>query len=346
MKNIANVTPRPVVVSPARPVVTAPPVVAPPPAIASSPAREAAIARLRAGVAEEARLPLQKGSETRLYLHEGPAPRGVLVMYHGFSAGTWQFDLLAKQAYEAGYDVVVPRLPGHGLRDAKGVEDPSQLPKAADWKRYQAFAEQTYQLSAGLGGPVSVLGLSVGANVALDVAEHHPEIQRVVAYAPFLRPPGFAGKVIGAVQVLDKVTFGLAGRLLDFVPWGWGKECEAETAAGTRPGHAKFPLGTIYAATQLGSKLIADGPKARAPIQFFVTDVDDAADNATIRKLHDRAGGDPRNGWYRFTTPEGIPHPMVHPQEDKGKGHTPLLYAETMKFLASGLPIDKNEETP
>lgn len=334
--------------TPARPAVDTRPVGAlagplpRPPAAAAG--RAAAVDRLRAYAAAEKALPLQPGSETRLYLHPDPAPRGVLVMYHGFSAGTWQFDLLAKKAYAAGYDVVVPRLPGHGLKDAQGVEDPSQLPKAADWSRYQDFAEQTYQLARGLGGPLSVLGLSVGANVALDVAEHHPEIQRVVAYAPFLAPPGFAGKLISAVQALDKVTFGLAGRLLDFVPWGWGKESEAETASGKRPGHSKFPLGTIYAATQLGSRLIADGPKARAPIQFFVTDVDDAADNPTIRRLHDRAGGDPRNGWYRFTAAEGIPHPMVHPQEDRGKGHTPLLYAETMKFLLSGRPLDKNED--
>ena len=342
--NVHKPTPKPAVAPTPRPAPVAPAAPAAPAKPAVSAARAEAVAKLRAMVAEEAKLPLQQGSETRLYLHEGAPPRGTLVMYHGFSAGTWQFDLLAKQAFAEGYDVVIPRLPGHGLKTEDGVEDPSQLPKAGDWRRYEAFAEQTYQVAKGLGGPLSVLGLSVGANVALDVAEKHPDIHRVVAYAPFLAPPGFAGKLIAAVQFLDKLTFGLTGRLLDFVPWGWGKECEAETASGKRPGHAKFPLGTIFAATQLGSKLVANGAQARAPIQFFVTDVDDAADNQTIRKLHDRAGGDPRNGWFRYTTPEGVPHPMVHPMEDKGKGQTPALYAETLKFLASGLPVDRNEE--
>ena len=341
-----RVVPRPAVApTPAVKPVVAPSVVPAAPVLkpAVPAARVEAIAKLKAIAAAEAKLPLQKGSESRTYLHDGPPPKGTLVMYHGFSAGSWQFTLLAEKAFAAGYDVIIPRLPGHGLKDPKGVEDPSQLPTSQDWRRYETFGEDTYQIAKGLGGPVSVLGLSVGANVALSVAEQHNDIQRVVAYAPFLNAPGFAGKVISTVQFLDKLTFGLAGKLLDFVPWGWGKACEAETASGKRPGHSKFPLGAIYSATELGTKLVKQGGAVRAPIQFFVTDVDDAADNQTIRKLHDRAGGDQRNGWFRFPAPEGVPHPMVHPMEDKGHGQTPQLYEDTLRFLETGLPIDRAE---
>lgn len=324
-----------------RPVVPMAPIAPSKPA--STPAREATIAKLRALVAAESKLSLQAGTQTRLFLHEGNPPRGTLVMYHGLTAGTWQFEILAKQAYEQGYDVIVPRMPGHGFKDAQGVEDPSQLPTTKDWNRYTQFGEETYQLAKGLGGAISVLGLSVGANVALSVAEQHNDIGRVVAYAPFLRPPGLPGRVADALLFLDKVSFGWATRFVGKLPWGWGKETEAMTAAGTRPGHAKFPLGAILAAATMGQKLVKDGPKASAPIQFFVTDIDDAADVGTIRKLHDRAGGDPRNGWHRYTKAEAIPHAMAHPNEDAGRGHTPALYADTLKFLETGLPQDVNE---
>lgn len=312
--------------------------------------RTSSIKRLQAIMAAETHLSLQKGSETLLFLHADPTrpSKGTIIMYHGFTAGSWQFEILAKQASEAGYDVYVPRLPGHGLMDRRStagaiIEDPSQLLTAKNWRDYQTFAERTYLDARGLGGPVHVMGLSVGGNIALEVAERHPEISRVVAYAPFLKPPGFAGRIIDVVRMLDKVTFGLAGRALSWVPWGWGKECEAETARGDRPGHSKFNLGCIYAATQLGSKLVKEAPAIKAPVQFFTTAVDDAADEGTIRKLHDRAGGDPRHGWYHYPTAEGVPHPMVHPREDKGHGQTPALYAMTLRFLETGVPLDRGE---
>ena len=68
----------------------------------------AARAQLEARVDAEAALPLQDGSRSRLWLHDGPAPRGTLVMYHGFSAGTWQYEILAQQAFEAGFHVYAP----------------------------------------------------------------------------------------------------------------------------------------------------------------------------------------------------------------------------------------------
>ena len=297
-----------------------------------------AVEQLKASVAREAKLPLQKGAESRLFLHPDRPAKGTIVMYHGFTAGTWQFELLAKQAFEQGYNVYIPRLPGHGLKDAQGAEDPSQLVGANQQAVYETFAEQTYQEARALGGPVHVMGLSVGGNVALAVAEKHGDVASVTAYAPFLRPK--AGLLFDAFHGLDKVTFGYASKLLNLIPFKWDEQTQIDTATGKRPGHSRFDLGNIQAASELGRSLVKDATKIKAPVQYFVTGADDAVDNAALRQAHD-AGGAERNGWYYFPESEGIPHPMVHPMEDKGKGHIPQLYAMTLQFLETGKPLDR-----
>jgi esterase/lipase len=305
-------------------------------------AYQTAKARWMAFVQAETKLPLQTGTQTRLFLHDGPAPKGTLIMYHGFTAGSWQFEPLAKKAFDDGYNVVIPRLPGHGFKDVKGAEDPSQLLDARNWQQYEKFGDQTYEMAKALGGPVGVLGLSVGGDIAMSVAERH-QVNRVVAYAPFLKPAAVGGKIADVVHFLDGVTFGLAGRALAKIGWGWGKQCEIDTATGKRPGHSKFSLGTLYGAAEFGRKVTADAAKIKAPVEYFTTGADDAADEAAILIAFTLDGGTAHSGWYHYPKAEGIPHPMVHPMEDKGKGQTPALYNMSLKFLDSGKPINRND---
>lgn len=74
--------------------------------------------RLNQVVDAERTMSLQQGTQSGVYLQPGPA-RGTIVMYHGFTAGSWQFELLARRAYADGFNVYAPRLPGHGLNDPR-----------------------------------------------------------------------------------------------------------------------------------------------------------------------------------------------------------------------------------
>lgn len=307
-------------------------------ALGPGPAAEAAPERLASAVAREAPLPIQRGAESRLRLHEPPSPRGIAVMYHGFSAGTWQFDELAEACYAAGYDVFVPRLPGHGFRDAKGAEDPSQLPTGPAWASYEAFAEDTYQAAASLGTPVHLMGLSVGGSVALRAAERHPEASRLVLFAPFLRHR--IAPVAGLFDLfhgLDRASGSQASRLLEAVPYAWDEATQRATAEGRRPGHSRFTAGHVYAAMELGRAALADASRLTVPTQLYVTAIDDCADEGSIRAVADRAPAAVK-GWYRYPAEARVPHPMLSPREDQGAGHTPALYRRVLAFLASGSP--------
>ena len=302
--------------------------------------RDHALARLNAVVDAEKQLPLQSGTQTRAYIQPGQA-KGTIVMYHGFTAGTWQFELLARKVYAAGFNVYVPRLPGHGFHDANGREDPRQLLTARNWRDYETFADSTFEDVTGLGAPISVIGLSVGGAVALRAAELHDDIVRVVAYAPFMQAHGAAKLGLSFEHLLDVLTFGVAGNTLSLVPGGWGKAVELQTASGERPGHAIFNLGTIYAATLLGREILANASHLKAPVQFFTTAIDHAADETTIRELYKRIGGPARQGWYQYPASEKVPHPMIHPYEDGGAGQTPALYEMTLRFLETGQMINR-----
>lgn len=293
-------------------------------------------------IASEKQMALQAGTETRLLTQPNPAAaKGTLVMYHGFTAGTWQFDLLAKKAFDAGYNVYVPRLPGHGFKDASGAEYSAELVTSRTVHQYEAFAERTYQEAAAFGAPISVLGLSVGGSVAMWVAERHPEVKQVVAYAPFLRPKSM-GWLFDGSRAIDWVPLNVGDSALSSVPWGWGAECEADARTGKRAGHCKFSLGNINGALALGDAVLAQVGSIQASVQYFVTADDDAAEEAAIRTAYLK-GAAGRTGWYYYPIEEGIPHPMLHPSEDRGKGHTPLLYDMTMQFLTTGAAIHRGE---
>ncbi|MEB3284856.1 MAG: alpha/beta fold hydrolase [Candidatus Sericytochromatia bacterium] len=300
-----------------------------------------AVTAIHQFISSEQRFSLQKGSESRVWLHPDTPSKGTLVMYHGFTAGTWQYEFLAAKAFKAGYNVFVPRLPGHGKKDRTGDEDPSELLTGPQWREYQRFGDQTMELARGLGAPIGVLGLSVGGNVALDVAERHTCIQRTVAFAPFLWPTHErVSRLFTLIAAFDFLFPDRAGPSLNGFTHSWGPECRQETIRGERPGHSYFPASAAYAAAIYGRTVIAAARRANSPLQMFLTANDDAAEETANREV-EKNWGHPQHAIYKFGESEGVPHPMVHPREDRGRGHTPRLYDLTLRFLDDGRPVSR-----
>ncbi|MBM3273756.1 MAG: alpha/beta fold hydrolase [Candidatus Sericytochromatia bacterium] len=295
------------------------------------------LAALEAAIEAEKALPLQKGSESRLLAHPTPPPKGTIVMLHGFSAGTWQFDDLAKRFFDEGYNVYVPRMPGHGFKLPGGEEDAAKLLDSRTWRNYHAFAADVYSRTKGLGGPMHLMGLSGGANVALDIALHHPDVKGAVLCAPFLAPRSNSARfALGAVRVLDFFTFGLFGRILDQVAFGWGEDGRAASRAWGRPGHWDMKMGNVYGLYRHGQTLVSEAAKIKVPLQFFTTEIDDAADQGAIRKVFERSGGAVRNGFYHFSKADGVPHPMVHWRENSHKDKIADLTRMSLEFVERG----------
>lgn len=107
-----------------------------------------------------------------------------------------------------GSAVVIPRLPGHGARDRRGL--PLATIALAD---VLATSNEAIDIAAGLGDRVVVCGLSIGSAIGSWLTFARDDIARNVALVPFFGLRGFP-------EIADR----LATRVLatipnQFVPW-------------------------------------------------------------------------------------------------------------------------------
>jgi carboxylesterase len=104
-------------------------------------------------------------------------PRCV-VLVHGFTGSPYEMRPLGEMLAEAGYSVIAPRLPGHGRPREK--EDNA-------WPAWCAALDESLREAreAFPGEAPSIIGLSMGALLAIDAARRFPtEVRSLVALSP------------------------------------------------------------------------------------------------------------------------------------------------------------------
>ena len=111
--------------------------------------------------------------------HGHVTPRA-FVFFHGLTNSPRQYRQLADSVFDAGDNVIVPRLPWHGL---KGGTATNLGRMTADDLRN--VADAAVNIASGLGDTVVVFGVSLGGNVAAWVAQFRP-IQRAIVASPAL----------------------------------------------------------------------------------------------------------------------------------------------------------------
>lgn len=292
--------------------------------------------------------------------HEGPAPRGVALLLHGFNAGPEQWRPLAEDLFAKGYDIFAPSLPGHGLLKADGTEDASQLPTIARPGAWARFEDRAIDAARG-AGKITVVGLSVGGLLALHLAERHADDPGAPPIAPTAGP--------GPVPLIDKVvsiapydelagTYKVAGHELKIGPLGLRNQVVAEVLT-----HAEHAFGApidrflakqrvdrqgAHPAINYGSRFVgydnvlalestANETEAGAArlqkipggVHVLVTAADDLVDPAASIALAQSAGAE----IHVFPKSQRVPHAMIHPLENTD----PEAYAEAKAQILSRL---------
>jgi esterase/lipase len=130
-------------------------------------------------------LPIRnEACRSKFFFHPNPTAK-VCLFFHGFTAGPYQFEPIGKSFFEAGYNVLVPLQPGHGVAGNWDKDNPPPL--ATESQVYQEFALSWLKVAQTLGEQVIVGGLSTGGNLSAWLALEHPQqIERVLLFAPFL----------------------------------------------------------------------------------------------------------------------------------------------------------------
>lgn len=124
------------------------------------------------------------------------APPG-LILIHGMHGHRNDWDRFARAAQRAGIASLAFDLRGHGdtVEDGRGrsLEPPSLT--RDDWRLIPADIEAAWRALAARGinpGEVGIIGASVGANLGLQFAAVHEDIQAVLLVSPGLTREGIA----------------------------------------------------------------------------------------------------------------------------------------------------------
>lgn len=274
---------------------------------------------------------LQAHAES-LFLHR-PDAKGTVMLFHGFTAGPWQYEELAKRLQQEGYNVYAPRMPGHGFMRPDGQITGEYFVSAAKRHKYDEFVKARFAEAEALGQPVWVAGLSGGANLALRTAEMYPQVKGVFDMAPFLGADGALSWVFKILAGLDKLTFGAFGTLLDKIPQG---KNGLANAANALP-HNQSTYGAALAMRDVGAKI----HDIKAPVQFITTEGDKLSGEGFVGKYFKRTGGAKENGWFHFEKAAGVPHAMIDRRQNKAPGAVDQLTEMLVSFLKTGKTVLK-----
>ena len=112
---------------------------------------------------------LKKGNHPRIFYH-GKTTADVIVLTHGLSDSPYYVKAIGERFYQAGCNVILTLLPGHGLREVGGKMEQENLKRK--WKEEIANGIDAARY---LGKRISLGGFSTGATLSVYKAIRHPE---------------------------------------------------------------------------------------------------------------------------------------------------------------------------
>ncbi len=273
-----------------------------------------AIQRFETIQQEEA--PIVNDASGSLLMTHGDKTEQVYVLIHGTTNSPRQWEELGNALHDRGYNVLILRIPHHGLKS----HDVSEL-KALRAEELRDYADETVDLAIGLGDEITVIGISGGGAVTTWIAQHRPEVARILALSPFYGIPE-------VLPFLNTFLMNLASRVPNVTlqnpaepqrDWVYRGEATRGVAEFMRLGRNVFRS--------------AEGTAPMASsIYFITTAVDDTADNDYTVELADiwvEAGSDVSS--FEFDASYDIPHNSVDPAADPEK--KALVYAKILELL-------------
>jgi pimeloyl-ACP methyl ester carboxylesterase len=134
---------------------------------------------------------VRKGCHPRIMEHREPCEKAI-VLVHGLTDSPYFMTAIADFFFDRlGYNVYLPLLHCHGLRDPKGMEGV----KLEEWKSNVAYAIDTATSKAGF---VSIGGLSTGGTLSFYMAATHLKINGTLYL--FSAALDLAGGFVGEIK--------------------------------------------------------------------------------------------------------------------------------------------------
>jgi carboxylesterase len=236
----------------------------------------------------------------------GRRVEGAVVFWHGFTSCPQQFNQLGQIFYQLGYNVLIPRLPHHGLTDRLS---PAQAHLAAE--DLLDLVEEALDLAHGLGEQVTVVGFSAGGVLAGWAAQHRSDIQQAVIISP-----AFGLKVVPPALSKPAARLLLAGP--NRFRW-WNTQYKAE-APGPQHAYPRYSTRALGQILRLGLavRFAARQSRPAVPSILVITNPNDWAVNndMTAEIAHYwQNNGAGQVQTYRFDAGLELGHDLIDPDQ-------------------------------
>lgn len=247
-------------------------------------------------------------------LDQGGRTERSVVLLHGYTNCPQQFAVMAQAYYDAGYNVVVARIPQHGMSDRM-----TEALSGLDPEDLTAFADSTVDIAAGLGERVTVVGLSAGGTLASWLAGQRDDVAEVAVLAPLMVP-----------KVLPEFTVGPLARFGSFLPdfylwWDGDLKEELATPPYAYPRYSIHSLGALLAV----GRRAQGGIERTEPLDRLVVvsnENDGAVSNQAVNRIADHLGSVATTRVDQvFAEDLGYKHDLVDPQGENA-ADLPAIY--------------------
>ncbi len=268
-------------------------------------------------------LPLRNEKcRSKFFFQPNPAPK-VCLFFHGFTAGPYQFEPLGEALFQAGYNVLVPLQPGHGIAGDWNGDNPPPMPE--DPQVYQQFVLEWVQQAKSLGKQLIVGGYSTGGTLAAWLAQEYPNtIEKTLLFAPYLS---------GHNKVVDWLV-----EILPFYYEWLNKDNPGNF------GYDGFSIPVLRIFLDMGEQILDRAKTTPATPMLIISSESDHATN-----LHEHQelfeavlNYQPKSWYYCFDKKLKIPHTMMTKAE--GNDYLHLLITLVKAYVESELTWAEVEE--
>jgi len=241
---------------------------------------------------------------TRLLTHGHPTAWAV-VLVHGYTNCPKQFALLGEQLHQRGHNVLIPRMPYHGLQDRL-------TPKLADLTGQQLaqLVDDTVDIARGLGEQVVFVGLSAGGVLAAWAAQQRADVARCVIISPSFF-------MASLPPIWNKFLTNLMLTLPNFFVW-WDAKLKAETKLRhAYPRLSTRALGHIFDLGLAVQTAARRGTPRAQQIWMVINPSDPAVNNAVAEKLmtHWRQTANGKTHTYTYPREWHLIHDIIDPEQ-------------------------------
>jgi len=253
------------------------------------------------------------------WLTHGQKTEKVIVFFHGLSNCPEQFVPLAQEFFDRGYNVIIPRFPGH----VDASRDPIYMTPTAE--EFSPMADTAVDLAHGLGDRIYVLGLSAGGGVAAWVAQYRSDVERVVVVAPFFG-------AVGLPSGLDRWGTNLITRLPN-IPF-----------PSTTPvpyqylGMSSLGIGESMRFAEVPAKASLIGPVRAGSVVLVTNDNDNTISNPLARKVLAQWKAHGSNAEeFVIDKKYGLPHDVIDPHQNSSDPE--LIYPIMIDLIEGRTPV-------